>query len=139
MGTARGTFGLSNGATAAAITPMASLGTQCVADSIAASADSNDYIIIPNGVAATAATAATAVGTAVVAQGYFSAAANGVADATICSRVTPFKISVFTDGAEAVKGTAALKMSKDNEASAGVASTPTGTMGFSLGFSQIAC
>merc|ERR1712203_863338 len=144
--TARGTFGLSNGATAAAITPMASLGTQCVADSIAASADSNDYIIIPNGVAATAATAATAVGTAVVAQGadkfcgrYFSAAANGVADATICSRVTPFKISVFTDGAEAVKGTAALKMSKDNEASAGVASTPTGTMGFSLGFSQIAC
>merc|ERR1719418_194960 len=79
--TARGTFGLSNGATAAAITPMASLGTQCVADSIAASADSNDYIIIPNGVAATAATAATAVGTAVVAQGadkfcgrYFSAA-----------------------------------------------------------------
>merc|ERR1712088_955486 len=89
--TARGTFGLSNGATAAAITPMASLGTQCVADS------------------------------------------------TICSRVTPFKISVFTDGAEAVKGTAALKMSKDNEASAGVASTPTGTMGFSLGFSQIAC
>ena len=40
------THTFSNGATAAAITPMASLGTQCVADSIAASADSNDYIIV---------------------------------------------------------------------------------------------
>merc|ERR1711971_1013417 len=112
-------------------------------DAAAATADSNDYVIIPNGVAATA---ATAVGTAAVVQGadkfcgrYFSAIASGVADATICSRVTPFKISVFTDDAEAVMGAAAIAMAKDNEASAGVASTPTGTMGFSLGFAQIAC
>merc|ERR1712172_210570 len=112
--------------TAAAATPMAGVGVQCVEDAAAATADSNDYVIIPNGVAATAATAATAVGTAVVVQGagdkfcgrYFSAVANGVADATICSRVTPFKISVFTDDAEAVMGAAAVAMAKDNEASA---------------------
>jgi hypothetical protein len=145
--TARGTFGLSNAATAAAITPMAGLGAQCVADAIAATADSNDYVIIPNGVAATAANAATTVGTAVVVQGagdkfcgrYFSAVANGVADATICSRVTPFKISVLA-------ADAAVKMAKNNEASAGSDAanatpvfSPLGTMGFSLGFAQIAC
>ena len=55
------------------------------------------------------------------------------------ARVTPFKLSVFTDGSEAVGSTAAVAMAKANEASAGALLTPTGTMGFSLGFAQVDC
>ena len=36
-------------------------------------------------------------------------------------------------------GTAAAVMAQDNENSAGAVGTPLGTMGFSLGFAQIAC
>jgi len=139
----QGTFGLSNGATAAVIVAKSGVGTNCVADTIAASLDSNDYIIIPNGV-----DSGTAVGTAAVVQGndkfcgrFFSAtAAGGTADTTICSRVTPFKLSVFTDDDEA-HGVSAVAMASKNEASAGVAggTEPLGTMGFSLGFTQVAC
>jgi len=121
---------------------MAGQAISCVADTAAATTDSNDYIIIPNGeVAAAAATA----GTAVVVQGvdkYCGRYLNTDAlllDATVCSRVTPFKLSVFTDGSEAVGSTAAVAMAKANEASAGALLTPTGTMGFSLGFAQVAC
>merc|ERR1712203_1237112 len=94
----------------------------------------NDYIIIPNGVAGTAATAAGIGNTAAVTLGtdkfcgrYFSATATAADqrfDATICSRVTPFKISVFTDGIEAdgASGTAgAVGQAKANEAASGVA------------------
>jgi len=138
----RGSFGLSNGGVAADAVAMAGQAISCVADTAAATTDSNDYIIIPNGeVAAAAATA----GTAVVVQGvdkYCGRYLNTDAlllDATVCSRVTPFKLSVFTDGSEAVGSTAAVAMAKANEASAGALLTPTGTMGFSLGFAQVAC
>jgi len=145
--TIRGTFGLSNADTAADAIPFGGIGPDCALDEVPGQEDSNDYVIIPNGVAVdVAANAALTVGTAVVVQGadkfcgrFFSAAAASVADGTICSRVTPFKISVFTDGAEATMVGEALVMAKANEASAGLADTPTGTMGFSLGFSQIAC
>jgi len=138
----RGSFGLSNGGVAADAVAMAGQAISCVADTAAATTDSNDYIIIPNGeVAAAAATA----GTAVVVQGvdkYCGRYLNTDAlllDATVCSRVTPFKLSVFTDGSEAVGSTAAVAMAKANEASAGALLTPTGTMGFSLGFAQVDC
>merc|ERR1711990_325936 len=150
--TARGTFGLSNAATAIATEPLSGLAAECAADPADATNDSNDYIIIPNGVAGTAATAAGIGNTAAVTLGmdkfcgrYFSATATAADkrfDATICSRVTPFKISVFTDGFEAdgASGTAgAVGQAKANEAASGVANAPTGTMGFSLGFAQIGC
>jgi len=85
------------------------------------------------------------VGQAVVAVGadkycgrYLGADA-GTLDLTICSRVTPFKLSVFTDGFEAVMVAEAAVMAKANENSAGAVGTPLGTMGFSLGFAQIGC
>jgi len=126
----RGSFGLSNGGVAAAGVAMAGQAISCVAETaIAANLDSNDYIIIPNGeVAAAAATA----GTAVVVQGidkYCGRYLNTDAlllDATVCSRVTPFTLSVFTDGFEAVGLTAAVAMATANEASAGALLTPTG-------------
>ena len=40
------THTFSNGATAAAATPMAGVGVQCVEDAAAATADSNDYVIV---------------------------------------------------------------------------------------------
>ena len=49
---------------------------------------------------------------------------------------------MFTDGLEQTADAAAmaaLGKADVNEASAAVATTPTGTMGFSLGFAQIAC
>ena len=61
----------------------------------------------------------------------------------LSARVTPFTLSVFTDGAEAVDDTFDRGAANDNEASsAGTAATEgetTGTMGFSLEFAQIAC
>merc|ERR1712203_622244 len=101
--------------------------------------DSNDYVIIPNGQAAQAAATAAA---AVIVQGvdkycgrYFGTDAF-VADGTVCSQFVPFKLSVFTDDLEVSAAAAANAVGKANinEASAGVADTPTGTMGFSLGF-----
>merc|ERR1719418_53134 len=101
--TARGTFGLSNGGVAADAVAMGGTGTSCVEETAAAATmDSNDYIIIPNGRAAAIATAAAAV----IVQGadkfcgrYLSADA-GVADATVCSQVVPFTLCVFTDDRE---------------------------------------
>ena len=58
------------------------------------------------------------------------------------ARVTPFTLDVFTDGFEAdadAAADAAMAKAAKNEASAGVAGEPTGTMGFSLGFTQVAC
>merc|ERR1739847_99634 len=62
----RGNFGLSNGATAIATTPLAGVGPYCAA---IAMTDSNDYVIIPNGVVGTAATAAAIGNTPAVTQG----------------------------------------------------------------------
>jgi len=141
---ALGTFGLSNGAIAADAIPLAGSGDNCVAEDGAA-ADSNDYIIIPNGVATTLADAPADVGVAVVMAGvdkycgrYLGANA-ATLDGTICSRVTPFKLSVFTDNSEAVMVAMGAVMAKANENSAGALGTPLGTMGFSLGFAQLMC
>jgi len=138
---ARGSFGLNNGASAAA----ASTGGAAITCMATADEDSNDYIIIPNGIAAQAAATAAS---ATVAQGvdkycgrYLGTDAF-VADGTVCSQVVPFKLSVFTDDSD-VGATAAanavVAKANINEASAGEADTPTGTMGFSLGFTQVAC
>lgn len=58
----------------------------------------------------------------------------------LSARITPFKLSVFTDGDERHAANGAVMAAK-NEASAGVAggTEPLGTMGFSLGFTQVAC
>jgi len=139
--TTRGSFGLNNGASAAAATT----GGAAITCTATAAEDSNDYIIIPNGIAAQAAATAPL---AVIPQGvdkycgrYLGTDAF-VADGTVCSQVTPFKLSVFTDDLEvsaAVVANAVVGKANINEASAGVADTPTGTMGFSLGFAQVAC
>merc|ERR1711997_1015611 len=138
---ARGSFGLNNGASAT-IAPAAGTGANCFADA----ADSNDYIIIPNGLVG--ATAAAVAAAAAVTQGvdkycgrYLNAQAE-TADLTVCTQVTPFRLSVFTDNIEVVAAVAAnavVGKSGVNEAAAGAADLPTGTMGFSLGFNQIAC
>jgi hypothetical protein len=127
----RGSFGLDNGAVAAAIVAMGGAGTNCVAD----------YIVIPNGQAALTETA----GTAVVVQGvnkycgrYLSADA-ALQDQTVCTRATPFALSVFTNGAEAIDANTGVGKANTNEASSAVTATPTGTMGFSLGFNQLPC
>lgn len=145
----RGAFGLSNGPSDDAA-PLPGVGTDCAAIATVGAEDSNDYVIIPNGqTAAAAAAAAVTAGSDKICGRFFSTNNAAAGDTTICSRVTPFKISVFTDGAEAV-GTlaadAAAEMAKNNEASAGSDAanatpvlSPLGTMGFSLGFAQIAC
>jgi len=137
----RGSFGLNNGQSAAAVA-KGGVGPNCMAT---AAADSNDYVIIPNGQAAQAAATAAA---AVIVQGvdkycgrYFGGDAF-VADGTVCSQVVPFRLSVFTDDHEQTADAAAMAAvakADVNEASAGVLLTPTGTMGFSLGFTQVAC
>jgi len=144
----RGSFGLNNGASgAAAVT--GGQGATCeaqvgVADAVA---DSNDYIIIPGGIATVDGADATDPAAVIVAGvdkycGRYLGADAFIADGTVCSQVTPFKLSVFTDGLEeSVDGAANAVVAKAdiNEASAGEADTPTGTMGFSLGFTQVAC
>lgn len=129
--TIRGSFGLSIGGSAAA-TGEGGQNTHCT----------DDYIIIPNGQAAQAAETADNV---VIAAGvnkwcgrYLGADADEF-DNTVCSQVTPFRISVFTDGSEVVDANFAVGAADTNEASAGTAAMSTGTMGFSLGFTQTAC
>jgi len=136
----QGSFGLSNGASAAGVAKGGAAIT-CV---FTADADSNDFIIIPNG-QATAIAATFTAASATVAEGvdkycgrYLGTDAF-VADGTVCSQVTPFKLSVFTDNFEITSADTAVGAANVNEASAGVADTPTGTAGFSLGFAQIAC
>jgi len=138
----QGTFGLSNALSEDAVAKSGS-GAGCELDDEDATMDSNDYIIIPNGIQ-------EGVANAVVVQGagadkfcgrfFNELAAGAFVDTTICSRVTPFKISVFTDGIEKHAADAAVMAAK-NEASAGVAggTEPLGTMGFSLGFQQVMC
>lgn len=77
---------------------------------------------------------------------YFNAVDLQTADATICSRVAPFKLGVNFDGFEqtaAAVADAAAAMAGIQETSsavdAGAITEPLGTSGFSLGFSQLAC
>jgi len=83
---------------------------------------------------------------------YFNALDAQTSDATICSRVAPFKLGVNFDEFEQTGATAAnalvdvpaATMAGKQETSSGVdgngaITEPLGTSGFSLGFSQLAC
>jgi len=162
---AMGTFGVNNGGKSADGDALSATGVaECGGRAVAAAdpADSNDFIIIPQGVF-TANNAAVAAGGALVT----NTVADGVADAnsqfcgrflnanaagddedqTICSRSVPFKLGVRLDGIEAT-GTGAAGANEEAAAgkeqtqeASGTAgdTTPLGTMGFSLGFTQITC
>jgi len=143
---AQGSFGVSNGISAAAM-PKSGTGVNCDA---AANAKSNDFVTILGGnPAATniidANLAAGEGGNDVFCGRYFSTvAAGGTTDVTVCSRVTPFRLGVHFDGFEAVGAAGAagaLGQANSNEASAGAAvnDAPLGVFGFSLGFRQMAC
>jgi len=76
-------------------------------------------------------------------------------DGTVCSRVTPFTLGVRFDNREATGGTTlangpaiaavaaaggeATKQEASSQTAAGAPTEPLGTIGFSLGFAQIAC
>jgi len=155
-----GTFGLSNGASAAAV-PKSGVGVNCpTAAMFAAGKDSNDYVIIQGGVGATAATVAALTANTVFTSNarfcgrYFNAGAAGVVgDATICSRQRPFMLGVHTDSFEAAQdmGADGAKADVSEFGDGGAAGTgagaaaakygmaPLGTIGFSLGYQLVAC
>jgi len=139
IGSITGSFGLSVSAIDGASMEESEVGATCTAD----------HIVIPNGLTGTAATVTTgltvnsaAVAAAMIGNqrfcGRFLAGAVAMADGTVCSRVTPFKLSVFTDATEAVAA-AGANMQSMSDSSGTANAGPFGTMGFSLGFSQIAC
>jgi len=153
----RGSFGVNNGANSVDASPMsASSKAGCTtAPNAGAGGDSVDFIIIPSGVAMTAANilpggdlnTATisddAIGEDIFCGRYLAAGAAADADASVCSRVTPFKLGVRFDNFEAAGTTgdaAAADMAATQEASGTVAdNSPLGTSGFSLGFQQFTC
>merc|ERR1712223_588165 len=137
FGGAQGSFGVSNGASGKA-TPMSGWGAMCDAVPVAGAIQSNDFVTILGGNAA-----AGEGGSDVLCGRYFAQGAAAAADATVCSRVTPFRLGVHFDGHEAA-GAAAKAMlgqANVNEGSAGAAvnDSPLGVFGFSLGFRQMAC
>jgi len=162
--TTTGSFGVSNGGSGAA-TPKSTVGrTGCSMrdpDPTAADppTDSNDFIIIPNGVTNGAnndnINPGGALNTNAVADDvanamsefcgrYFDPTADQEDDGSICSRSVPFKLGVRFDGFEAAPaaGAAAADMQNIQETSGSNANTgtlPLGTMGFSLGFTQFTC
>merc|ERR1711997_1028915 len=118
---------------------------------------SNDFVTIQGGVAHTDAfvmpggalndelISIATIGTSNFCGRYFNAADLQAEDATICSRVAPFKLGVNFDGFEqtaAAVADAAAAMAGIQETSsavdAGAITEPLGTSGFSLGFSQLA-
>jgi len=147
MAIAQGSFGVSNGASGAA-TPMSGWGAMCDAVPVAGAIQSNDFVTILGGNAAATNIvdgnlAAGEGGSDVLCGRYFAQGAAAAADATVCSRVTPFRLGVHFDGHEAA-GAAAKAMlgqANVNEGSAGAAvnDSPLGVFGFSLGFRQMAC
>jgi len=144
----KGSFGLSNGgstdaASAAAAGTLGGYGTANCAIGGAA-IKGMDYIIIPQG--NTQVIAAITLPLPMIALedrhcGRRLGPANQAnADAAVCSRATPFMITVVTDNVE-VDAAAAAVMQAMNEGSIDVAGAaePFGTMGFSLDFTQIGC
>lgn len=132
----RGSFGLS--ASAAAALSQGDAGyTNC----------DTDFVTILGGTpAADAAAGLTAqTGNVVVGTdrfcGRFFGATAAVTDTSVCSRVTPFKLS-FTSNAEEEATADGQDMAHLNEVADGAAAmttAPFGTMGFSLGFAQLGC
>jgi len=153
---ARGAFGVSN--VGVSDTDASSgVGTDCVAAFVdAMRATSGDFVEILGGNAPGADMGAQLVNADIAAGeqgndvfcGRFFSQTAAMADASVCSRATPFRLGVNFDGFEAVgtgAGTNAKEMAKFNEASAAtvdaanVATTPLGFQGFSLGFAQLGC
>jgi len=138
-----GSFGLSNGGSTAAA-GTAAAGSLSGAGTAACL---EDYVYIPGGVATAAAAIAAAVPTNAVndrfcGRRFVSVTAMG-ADAMICTRVRPFKMTVVTNNGEVAAVAAAIAMQLMNEGSVDVAGNPLpaplGTQGFSLDFTQSAC
>jgi len=144
-----GTFGVSNGAFSGAGTPMSGAGP----GGCPSATDSNDFVIIPNGVDGTVANIAT-INMLLVPAAIFTAPSvfcgrylNGnptgaAADGTICTRSSNFRLGVRFDNIEAVAG-AGMAMENIDEASGTVVApaltTPLGTQGFELAFIQQPC
>merc|ERR1712223_2227252 len=127
-----GSFGLS---TSPAAAPQSQVGTACT----------DDFIVIPNGEALPPMFTSTtiAVGMNKYCGRYLNPTAAQTADEAVCSRVTPFTLSVFTDANE-VAGAAGTGAANTNEASSDADTAagslqPLGTMGFALIYSQQAC
>jgi len=147
---AQGSFGVSNGASGAA-TPMSGFGATCDIVPAAMATQSSDFVTILGGNPAATNIidnnlAALEGGSDVLCGRYFAAAAAAAADATVCSRVTPFRLGVHFDGHEAVQAVAAGMMpmfgkaNVDEASGAAAANDATlGIFGFSLGFRQMAC
>jgi len=161
----RGAFGIGNEGTANDMA-MAATNENCVnaASDAATLLTSGDFVEIPGGNDDGGNMGANLIDAAIGAgeQGFdvfcgrflSAKAANSMEDRSVCSRVTPFRLGVNFDGYEAVGTAAAVAggaansdaavMAKINEASAasltaGVADTPLGFQGFSLGFAQLGC
>jgi len=156
-----GSFGVNNGAQAAAADDIKSgAGPADCANRAAANnpiTDSDDFIIIPSGVAPTAnnanivpggdlnknTVAAAAIGEDIFCGRFLGAAGGAEEDGSICSRVTPFKLGVRFDNQEATADGAAGAAGNSHEQEAsghsGNNNNPLGTSGFSLGFEQFTC
>jgi len=152
-----GSFGVNNGANSGDGDAKSATGAGCP-DAVAAE-DSNDFVIIPSGKAPgnnnqevlpggelnTNAVVANAIGEDIFCGRYLAVDAAGAgADASVCSRVTPFKLGVRFDDHEATATGAAGEDGKEakQEASGtidGAVVNTLGTSGFSLGFQQFAC
>merc|ERR1712170_79040 len=149
------TTGTYNGAGPTAGTEAkSSLGANCPGN-LAAGEDSNDFVIIPSGVAHTAqivapggilntnAVVANAIGEDIFCGRYLNGADAQETDGSVCSRVTPFKLGVRFDDFEAING-APMPDMEDVQETSGVTNgnnptNPLGTSGFSLGFQQLTC
>jgi len=149
-----GSFGVNNGEGPTAGTEAkSSLGANCPRGT--AGEDSNDFVIIPSGVAHTAqivapggilntnAVVANAIGEDIFCGRYLNGADAQETDGSVCSRVTPFKLGVRFDDFEATDGaTAATAGAADMQEASGTAANsnnPLGISGFSLGFEQLTC
>lgn len=144
-----GTFGVSNGPSAAGA-PMSGAGPAAcptIPAGATAPTDSNDFVIIPNGVDGSVANIATinmllvpaAIFTApsVFCGRYLNGDTDSTADGTICTRSSNFRLGVRFDNIEAVAA-AGGAMENIDEAS-GTLTTPLGTQGFELAFTQLPC
>merc|ERR1712223_803408 len=142
--TKTGSFGLSNGASTSTIANSGagtSCGTSGTAAQIAANnpTDSADFVVIAGGGASTTSTPPSGIGGGRLCGRHFNAA-TATTEVTICSKITPFQLSVHTDGIEAANAGGA--MADKNELSDGSANNalgaPLGTIGFELSFYQSA-
>jgi len=142
QGGPQGTFGVSNAASADGAATNGIDGT-CFAQADGSVAttltDSDDFILIPNGQSLTDAEATTiTAGGDKFCGRFLNAAAAATEDGTVCSRVTPFTLTVSFDDYEGHADAAGAAAMESNQEDSG-SSDPLGTQGFSLAFIQGAC